>query len=283
MEKRRTDVNLVSLKRRPIDLLVGQLDQGPVFGEIVGLDRDLDLLGVKHEANYALVRGGTALGDLVVDRVHLLDLLRRLRHQLHVLGAPLGDPAVLSLDGLPQPVKHVVPGVDGAEEVADGAHHGLDGVVVADVTERDDLLTSLVCATRHARVDVDRRRAGDVGASQDGGAVVVFAKAKVESGRALEVRVLEGCDRETESGGEGLSKVGDVVEEGVEREEVGAGSDGTSDYRLDKGHLDGGEASLGEDVLDDGGSGNSGVVEEGVGLHADGEDERAEGLGLPGV
>lgn len=41
-----------------------------------------------------------------------------------------------------------------------------------------------------------------------------------------------------------------------------AGSDGTSYYRLDKGNLDGGEASFGEDLLDDGGSGNGGVVEE---------------------
>jgi len=32
------DVNLVSLKRRPINLLVVQLDQGPVFGKTVGLD-----------------------------------------------------------------------------------------------------------------------------------------------------------------------------------------------------------------------------------------------------
>ena len=79
--KRRTDVNLVSLKRRPINPLVVQLDQDPVFGEIVGLERDLGLLGVKYEANDTLVRGGTAFGDLVVDRIHLLDLLRRLRHQ----------------------------------------------------------------------------------------------------------------------------------------------------------------------------------------------------------
>jgi hypothetical protein len=62
-----------------------------------------------------------------------------------------------------------------------------------------------------------------------------------------------------------------------------AGSDGTSDYRLDKGHLDGREASLGEDVLDEGGSGNGVVIEEGVGLHADGENKRAEGLRLPGI
>lgn len=43
------------------------------------------------------------------------------------------------------------------------------------------------------------------------------------------------------------------------------------------------EASLGEDARDGGGSGNGGVVEEGVGFHTDGEDERAERLGLPGV
>ena len=39
MEKRCTNVNLVSLKRRPIDLIVVQLDQGPVVVEIVGLHR----------------------------------------------------------------------------------------------------------------------------------------------------------------------------------------------------------------------------------------------------
>ena len=95
--------------------------------------------------------------------------------------------------------------------------------------------------------------------------------------------VLEGCGRETESGGERLSQLGDVVEEGVEREKLGASSGGASDYRLDKGHLNGGEASLGEDDLDDICSSNGGFVEEGVRLHPDGEDERAEGLGLPVV
>ena len=249
----------------------------------MGIDRDLDLFGVKHEANDTLVRDGTELGYLVVYRVRLLNRLPRLCHQIHMLLAPLGDLAVLSLDRLPQPVKHVVPNFEGADEVADGAHHGLDGVVVAHVTERDDLLTRLACVlTRHARVGVDRRGTGDVGAGQDGGAIVVFAKTEVESSCALEVGVLEGCDGETESGGEGLSQVGDFIEEGVEREELGAG-DGTSDYRLDKGHLDVGEASPGDDLFDDGGSGNGGIVEEGVGLHTDGENERAERLGLPGV
>ena len=154
-----------------------------------------------------------------MDRVHLFDLLRRLRHQLHVLLAPLGDLAVLSLDRLPQHTKHLVPSFDGDEEVADGVRNGLDGVVVAHVTKRDELLTRLACVpTRHARVGVDKRGTGDVGAGQDGSALVIFAKAEVESGCALKVGVLEGCDGETESGGEGLSQIGDVVGEVVERE-----------------------------------------------------------------
>ena len=122
-----------------------------------------------------------------------------------------------------------------------------------------------------------------MGAGQHGSAVVIFTKTKEESACALEAGVSEGCDGETESGGEGLSKVGDFVEEGVEREELGAGSDRASYYRLDKCHLDVGEASRGEDLLDGGGSGNGSVVEEGVGFHTDGEDERAERLDLSGV
>lgn len=157
-------------------------------------------------------------------------------------------------------------------------------IVVAPVTERDELLTSLTCApTCHARAGVDRSGTGDVGAGQNGGTLVVFVKAEVESCCVLEVGVLEGRDGETESGGEGLSQVGDVVKEGVEGEKLWASCDGTSDYQLDKGHLDGGEASLSKDVLDDIGSGNSIFIEEGVGLHTDGEDERAEGFGLPGI
>lgn len=73
----------------------------------------------------------------------------------------------------------------------------------------------------------------------------------------------------------------DVVNEGVEREELGASSDRTSDHRLNKSHLNVWEASFSKDLLGGIGSGNSSVVEEGVGLHTDGEDKRAEGLGLP--
>lgn len=122
-----------------------------------------------------------------------------------------------------------------------------------------------------------------MGAGQDGDALVFFAKAEEERACALKIGVPEGCDGEAESGGEGLPQVGDSSEEGVEREELVAGSDGTSDYRFDEGHLDVGEASPGEDILDGGGSGNGGVVEERPGLHSDGDNERAERLGLPSV
>jgi len=229
----------------------------------VGIGRGLDYLRVKHEANGAQFRNGTVLGELVVERVHLLDRLLRIRHQLQVLIAFLGELDVLSIDGLPQPGKHGASDPDGADEVADVAYHGLNSVAVGPITERDDLLTTLACGLmRHARVAVDRSGTGDVGAGQDGDALVVLTKVVVESACAFKVGVLKGRDGETESGGEGLPQLGDLVEEGVEREELGA-SDGTSDYLLDEGHLDGGEASIGEDLLNDVGSDNGVVVEEG--------------------
>src|SRR6266478_3745722 len=94
----------------------------------------------------------------------------------------------------------------------DGAHHGLDGVVVAHVTECNNLLTRLAWVLMcHACVGVDSRGTGDMGTGQDGHAVVFFAKTEEESACALKVGVPEGCDGETESGGEGLSQVGDFV------------------------------------------------------------------------
>ena len=79
--KRRTDIDLVSFKTSPVNFLVVQLDQGTVFGETVGIDRDLDFLGVQHIANDALVRDATELGYLVAESVHLFDILRRLGYQ----------------------------------------------------------------------------------------------------------------------------------------------------------------------------------------------------------
>lgn len=54
--KRRTDPKLIAFEHRPIDLIIITLDKSPVFGEFVGLGRDLDLLRVKDKANRALVK-----------------------------------------------------------------------------------------------------------------------------------------------------------------------------------------------------------------------------------
>src|SRR6266702_1866924 len=163
--KRRTDPKLIAFERRPIDLIIIKLDKSPVFGEFVGLDGDLDLLRVKDEANRALVKRGVVLDDLTVDRFHPLDLPRRLRHQIQVLIATLSHVLTFSLDGVPKPAKDIVPGVDRLEAVADSGHHGLDGVVVAHGTERDDFLTTLTTLLMgHTCVVVDRRRTSDVSA-----------------------------------------------------------------------------------------------------------------------
>ena len=239
---------------------------------------------MKYKANNELTRGCTVLGDLIVERIHLLYLLLRIRHQPPVLIARLDDILVLSLDGVPKPGKRIVPDIDGTEEVANGTHHGRDSVIVGHVTERNEPLPCLACGrSRHTRIAVGRRRTGCVGASQDGDAIVISAKAEVESSCTLVLGVLERCDRETENGGEWFLQLRNVVKEGVKREELGAGSGGTTDYRLDKGHLDVWEASPGEDRLDGDGSGNGILVEEGVGFHPNGDDERAEWFGLPGV
>jgi len=82
----------------------------------------------------------------------------------------------------------------------------------------------------HARVGIDRKGTGDMGTGQDSCAIVVITKAEVESSYTLKVGVLEGCNGETQSGSEGLSKVGNIVEKGVEREELGARTNRTSNY-----------------------------------------------------
>ena len=64
-------------------------------------------------------------------------------------------------------------------------------------------------------------------ASQDIGTLVVFTKAEVESGRALEGGILKGvCDGETESGGKGFLRVGDAVDKGIGKEQRRTDRDG---------------------------------------------------------
>jgi len=73
------------------------------MGEPIGLNREYNLLRVQYEANEMLVRSSTVLGNLIMQCIHLLNLLRGILHQLHMLLVPLGHVAVLCLDGFLQP------------------------------------------------------------------------------------------------------------------------------------------------------------------------------------
>ena len=282
-KKRRTDPDLVAFKRRPVDLLTINLDKSPVVREHEGFDGDLDLLRVKHEANSALVECGKVLGDLSVDRFHLLDLLCSVLHQAQVLPTFISHLLALSLFGLPKPVNRIVPSIDSQEVVAYSGHHGVDGLVVALYTKRDDFLTMLtIRLSGHAGVGADRRRrASDVSACQNGDTVVVSRKAEVQSSCAFVKWECTTRDGEAESWSEWFAQVGDLVDERVEGEQLWSNS--TIYNRLDESDFDVGEASAGEDVLDDGCTSNSSLVGEGTGVHADAYDERAEWLGLPSI
>lgn len=88
------------------------------------------------------------------------------------------------------------------------------------------------------------------------------------------MRILQRCDRKTKRAGEGLAKRTDGVEQRVEREELGAA--GTTKNGLDKRNLDVWKAGLIEYGLD-GIAGNNGIiVDEGVRLDGDGDDEGAK-------
>lgn len=132
-------------------------------------------------SNHVLVKRSVVLGDLIVKCFHPLDLPCRLLHQSQVLSTTLSNTLTFSLFGVTKPAKDTVLGVDRLEVVADGGHHGLDGVVVAHGTERDDLLTTLtVLLIGYACVWVDRRRTSDVSAGKGHDTVVVARKTEVE-------------------------------------------------------------------------------------------------------
>jgi len=84
-----------------------------------------------------------------------------------------------------------------------------------------------------------------MGTGQNKAAIVVFTKTEVQSSCVLKVSVvLEGCDKETQSSSEGLSEVRNIVNKGVEGEELKASTNPTSNSRLEKGYLDSSEANI---------------------------------------
>lgn len=278
--KRRTDEDLVSQERRPVNLCGVHLDEAPVLGVAVGFGRDLDRLRVIHPADTAQLRGGAVLCDLGVEGVQLVDGPRGLVHLVGVLLALRGQLGVIGR----QPAERVLPDVDVTLELANVGHYVRDDHVVAPGTERNEVLAVPArVRARHARVVGEGwRRAGDVGARQQHNVIGGTAEVEVEPTRALVVGGFQRRDGQAEGRGEVLSVLGDGVYEWVERHELGASS-GTRDDGLDKGHLNLGEAGRGEDQLDTVGSGNSVLAGEGMRVHTDREYERAEGVGFPFV
>jgi len=281
--KKRTDVDLVSLKGGPVYLLLVELDKGPVTRKPVGSVGDHDGFRVEDAADDALVRVRPELGNLVVELVQGVDHLGRLLHLALDLQAPLGVSHVLAVDGFAQPLNHVLPHGDGASQGADSGHHGVCRVPVAHAAQRDDLLAGLAGAlARHARVGKRGRRASNVGSGEEGDAVVVTAEAEIERAGALIVGRPERGDGEAERGREGLAELVDGVSEGVEREELRA-THRARHLRLAESDLNLGEAGLAEDGLDGVGGSHCSLEGERLVLHADPHQERAKWRPLPGV
>ena len=120
-----------------------------------------------------------------------------------------------------------------------------------------------------------------MGAGKEGDAVVILAETVVKCACPFIMRVFVGCDGQAKTAGKRLPQLREI-EKGAPREELGTGA-GTMDHGLDKGHLDSGITNVVEDTLDGIPSGNCIAVDEGLRLHADGNDERAKEIGLPGV
>jgi hypothetical protein len=137
-----------ALESCPVNLVVVEIDQGPVSGEVLGAVGDGNGRGVDDVTDYALVRSRPLFGDLSVDLVYILDPHPRILHWHQVLEvlARAGLLGHLALNDRTQPLKLLFPCLNGEQLVADGAHHTVDGIGVGIGAEDDDLLTSLVAA-----------------------------------------------------------------------------------------------------------------------------------------
>ena len=229
---------------------------------------------MKDPADGAQHRDGAEPGGLCVERVELVDPIRRHDHLDGNLIVPRGRQVPLELE---------VPDLDFAKELGDLDHHVLDGPAVAPVTKRHHVLLALapVGTLQALVVGEGKRRPDDVGACQQGDVLGVAAEAEVERARALEVGRAQRRDGEAEHRAEVLPVLGHAVGDGVQREEPGSTAQTLVDH-LDKGHLGLGgglgKARLGEDRLDIDGSGDGVIVVEGARRHADREEERTDEL-----
>jgi hypothetical protein len=192
-----------------------KLDEGPVARILEGSVGDDDGLDVEGGADDSLVGVRPALTNLVVKLVQVTDHPHRLLRLALAILTLLGDHRLLALDELAQPLDRLPRELDGASEVADGAHYGIRSVPVAHSAESDDVLAWLAGALAcHARVGVLGRRTSDMGSGEKDDTIVVFAEAEIECAGALVVGRLERGDGEAERRRERLAELGDGVFEG---------------------------------------------------------------------
>ena len=112
-----------------------------------------------------------------------------------------------------------------------GVHHRLDSIVVALVTKSHNLFTRLAwILMSYSHIGVGREGAGNMGAGQDSGAIVVFPKVEVQRSCTFKGRVLKGCDREHQCGSRRVAEIRNIVEKVMKSEYLGAWSDRATDY-----------------------------------------------------
>ena len=253
--KRHTNPKLIAFECRPIDLIIIKLDKSPVFGEFVGLDRDLNLLQVKDKANHVLVKRGVVLNDLTVDCFHPLDLPCCLHHQIQVL-------ITLGARG------YIISDTFWSQLWKNPEFSFRKWPLVALVFFFVKVISMYPLSTFWSKWWIHFNKTQHIST----GFWLDKLLKKSQLNHNVSTDYIPPCPQ---------WQVRDSVDKGVEREELWASK--TSHYWLDKCHLDVREADISEDVLDGGCSSNSGLIEEETRIHTDAHDKRAEWLGLPSI
>jgi len=95
-DRRRTNVDRITLEVGPVERIVAELNGGPVDGEPLGPGGDANGVGVKDMADKSLVGGEHRLGDAGVEVVKLLYVFGRVGHSPLLAPEGAGNPVGIS-------------------------------------------------------------------------------------------------------------------------------------------------------------------------------------------